>query len=294
MRLLVAGLMCALLGSTAVAQDSGEQDIVVQGELDAAEKQVDTLARAITRRPRVDKPISRQYGAICVGVHGLSTAFALTLIDRIEANARDLGIHVQGEGCQVNTLVSFSRNSRKEVERLRKEEPWLFSTLLDYEYERVLRGNGAVQAWQATEVKGANGKEFASAVIDGREVEVNKQFSSSHLAQQLRVDILGAIVVFDNAYVEGKTIQQLADYATMRLFAPTDDLSDAPVSTMPTILTLFAEGGDAPDGLTDFDRAYLEALYKLPPTARSSAIRDAAWLSFRRAMTRDQAAPREE
>lgn len=294
MRLLVTGLICALLGSAGAAQDTAEQDIVVQGELDAAEKQVDALARAITRRARIDKPISRQYGGICIGVHGLSTAFALTLIERIEANARELGIHVQGEGCQVNTLVSFSKNSRKEVERLRKEEPWLFSTLLDYEYERVLRGSGAVQAWQATEVKGANGKAFASAVIQGREVEVNKQFSSSHLAQQLRVDILGSIVVFDNAYVAGKTIQQLADYATMRLFAPTDDLSGAPASTMPTILTLFAEGGEAPNGLTDFDNAYLEALYKLPPTARSSAIRDAAWASYRQAMTRDQAAPSDE
>ena len=36
MRLLVTGLICALPGSAAAAQDTAEQDIVVQGELDAA------------------------------------------------------------------------------------------------------------------------------------------------------------------------------------------------------------------------------------------------------------------
>jgi hypothetical protein len=291
MRVWTIGLLMAFCAGSASSQEGGG-DIVVEGQLGAAERQVDSLAAAITRRPRIDKPISRQYGPACLGVHGMAPALALALIDRIAANARELGIHVQGEGCQVNTLVSFTRDSRAEVKRLHAQEPWLFSTLHNYEYDRILRGNGAAQAWQATQVKGANGKEFASAVIDGREVQVNKQFSASHLAQQLRVDITGAIVVFDNAFVPGKTIQQLADYATMRLFAPTDDLSNGSDLSMPTILTLFAQSGEAPDGLTDFDRAYLKALYRLPPTAGGAAIRDATWAAYRQMMTRDQAAAR--
>lgn len=274
----------ALEANTVVAEAAPPSaDIVVQGELEEAERQVEALAAAVTRRPRVDKPIARQFGGICIGVHGMSADFAHVLIARIEQNARGLGIHVLGEGCNVNTLISFAKDSRAEVERLRKDEPWLFSTLLDYEYKRILRGNGAVQAWHATEVKGADGKEFASAIINGREVEINDQPLASHLAQQLRVDITGAIVVFDNSQVPGKSIQQLADYATMRLFAPTDDLSNGSPADMPTILSLFADGADAPDGLSDFDRAYLGALYKLPPTARGAAVGDAARAAYRQA-----------
>lgn len=282
----IALLAWGLGGSSALSAqhpESTDADIVVQGELEEAERQVEALTRAVTRRPRVDKPIARQFGGICLGVHGLSQEFAHVLISRIEANARWLGIHVLDEGCQINTLVSFTTDSAAEIERLRKQEPWLFSTLLDYEYERILRGNGAAQSWQATQVKGANGKEFASATMAGRDVEINKQFSASHRSQQVRVDILGSIVVFDNAFVPGNTIQQLADYATMRLFAPTDDLSQSNPGGMTTILSLFADGHEPPDGLTSFDRAYLDALYKLPPTASGAAVHDAAWRAYRQA-----------
>lgn len=265
---------------------SGDE-IVVQAELEKAERQVEALTREITRRPRTDKPISKRYSAVCVGVYGLSADFAHVLISRIEENARTLGIHVLGEGCQVNTLVAFTNDSRAEIERLRKAEPWLFETLLDYEYDRILRGNGAAQAWHSTQVKGADGKPLRTEMLPcppvcpPREAEINDQAFASNISQQLRVDIEGSIAVFDNAHVPGKSIQQLADYATMRLFAPTDDVSNGAPGEMSTILSLFAEDGDAPDGLTAFDRAYLGALYKLPATARGAAIHDATWAAYR-------------
>lgn len=289
-RFALAAMSASLCGQAAagaaaaqaVAQPSDE--IVVRGAAEQAERQVEALTRAITRRPRIDQPIARQFAGICVGVYGLSSNFTLVLIARIEANARSLGIHVLGRGCTVNTLVAFALNSRAEVQRLKKAEPWLFETLLDYEYDRILRGNGAAQSWQATQLKGADGKEFATIMIGEppRPVQTSKQPFASNIADQLRLDVEGSIVVFDNAYVAGKSIQQLADYATMRLFAPTDDTSSGSEGGMATILSLFADEGSAPDGLTAFDRAFLGALYKLPPTARGEAIHDATWSAYRR------------
>lgn len=293
MRIRTVGLLTALAAfaatpSAIAAQDTPPADgdtIVVTGELEKMQAQVQTLSKDISRRPRIDKPIARQFGAICVGVYGMSPEFAKVLIARIEDNARAFHIAVLGEGCQVNTLVTFTRDSRAEVQRLRKTEPVLFSTLKDYEIDRIMRGNGAAQAWHATQVKGANGKEFTSAVIAGREVEINKQFSASHIAQQLRTDIEGSIVMFDNRFVAGKTIQQLADYATMRLFAPTDDATKFDGSpSQATILTLFDDRNDAPAGLTLFDRSYLSALYRLPPTATGPSLAQATWSEFRRRM----------
>lgn len=290
----IAALVGAGLGAVAIpaaAQDAAgaNEEIVVQGELEEAEQQVESLTREITRRPRTDKPISKRYSGICVGVLGMSENFAHVMIAKIEQNARALDIHVLGDGCKVNTLVAFTRESRTEIERLREDEPWLFETLLDYEYERILRGNGAVQAWHSTAVKGADGKLLRTAMLScppscpPREAQINDQPFASNISQQLRVDIEGSIVVFDNAYVPGKSIQQLADYATMRLFAPTDDVSGEESGQMPTILSLFGGDGDAPDGLTPFDRAYLGALYRLPPTARGGAIHDATWTAYREA-----------
>lgn len=279
-------LLASLYVTNAAAQTSGGSDeIVITAELEEAKRQVGALTQAVTRRPRIDKPISRRNSAVCIGVMGMGTDFAHVLIDRVESNARSLDISVLGEGCQVNTLIVFTSNSRAQIEKLRKEEPQWFETLLDYEYRRVLRGTGAVQSWHSTQVKGADGKEFSVAMMGNppREVAVNDPFLATRFAQQLRVDIEGSIIVFDNAHVPGKSIQQLADYATMRLFAPTDDVSEGKGVGMETILSLFERGAAAPDGLTPFDRAYLGALYSLPPTAKATEMLDATWSAYRKA-----------
>ena len=71
------------------------------------------------------------------------------------------------------------------------------------------------------------------------------------------------IILFDRDKVQGKTLRQLAGYTVMRVFARTRDAKgpDAPNS----ILTLFdSDVAAPPDGLTQFDRAYLAALYEGP------------------------------
>lgn len=284
----MGALVLALSTQAASAQDnsSDESTIVVTGQLEEAEVQVETLTRAITRRPRSGKPLARRYDGICIGVFGMSENFAHVLMGRIEENARTLGIDVMDGGCQANTIIAFTPDSRKEIERLRKEEPWLFKTLLDYEYDRILRGNGAAQSWQSTKVKGANGMEFATVMMGSppREVQINKQPVASNIAEQVRVDVEGSIVVFDSAYVPGKSIEQLADYATMRLFAPTEDTLVDGGGGVETILSLFAQNDTPPKGLTDFDRAYLNALYTLPVTAGGAALDDATWSAYRKSI----------
>ena len=49
-----------------------------------------------------------------------------------------------------------------------------------------------------------------------------------------------------------------------------------PEKSVPSILQLFSGGADPPDGLTEFDWAYLSAYYKLDRGAKVSAIHDAA------------------
>ncbi|MEL7738487.1 hypothetical protein AAG614_08910 [Citromicrobium bathyomarinum] len=48
------------------------------------------------------------------------------------------------------------------------------------------------------------------------------------------------------------------------------------------ILSLFDDDLEAPEGLTIFDRAYLEAVYRLPATADDAQIHDATWTMYRR------------
>jgi hypothetical protein len=82
----------------------------------------------------------------------------------------------------------------------------------------------------------------------------------SKLYLTIRADITQVVVLFDREGVRGKSIVQLADYATMRSFARTRPAgADAAVDT---ILALFDPAHDPPTELTAFDQAYLRSVYK--------------------------------
>ena len=131
-------------------------------------------------------------------------------------------------------------------------------------------------------MKGKDGREFTSYKINNIEVPLNSQYSSSRLTNQVRVEMTGAIIVIDSERVPGKTLQQLADYAAMRTFVSINDTTGGGVTGIPTILSLFDDDLEAPEGLTIFDRAYLEAVYRLPATADDAQIHDATWTMYRR------------
>ncbi len=281
MRPILAGIALALLAPcSALAQgaDSAQgQEIVVSGNRETEEKILRALTADVTRRPRVDKPSSRFYGPVCLQIIGVKTEFSDVLADRIKANARQVDAPVAKDDCTPNALVIFTRDARRTVDLLRKEEPWIFTNLLDYEFDRIIAGTEAAHAWQTTELRSVDGKPLQYQIINGREVMVNPQYQTGRLAPPLRVDMVGAVVLIDSAYLPGKTLQQLADYATFRLLASISETSESGdgADTMATILSLFDDTANAPAELTRFDRAYLRALYNLRPNAPSSAIRDA-------------------
>lgn len=292
LHILIGSLLAVPLSASAQDIDDLDDPIIVTGERESeARKRIREVTRTITQRPRVDKPVARQYGQICVGVVGLSADYASTLIGQVEANARRLGIQVANEGCKVNTLIAFVKDGREQVQALRQEMPWLFSTLLDYEYDRILRNNSGALAWHATQVKEVDGKELGTIQIGNppRDVQAGDPFNATRMAQQIRVDMLGSVVVFNSDEIVGLTLQQLADYASMRSFVSVYELSADESAATPSILSLFKEEDDAaPEGLTDFDWAYLEAIYKLPRTARGNAVHDAAWSSYRKKVIRSE------
>ena len=83
-----------------------------------------------------------------------------------------------------------------------------------------------------------------------------------------RNDIIAAMIVFEREAIRDLTIGQLADYVTFR--ALTRTLPQTAEARSASILSLFEGGAARPEGLTDFDRAYLGALYEGAPNLRGS------------------------
>src|SRR5690606_22722920 len=88
-----------------------------------------------------------------------------------------------------------------------------------------------------------------------------------------RNDILYSLILVDREAIQGMTLGQLADYAIYRSLTRT--LPQTPDTRRDSILALF-DGGSPPAGLTEFDRAYLAALYagmpNLPAPVRLARI----------------------
>lgn len=283
MRLLFLALTMAAAGQgvsaaqvSADATPADETTIVVTGKREKQARAAAEQAKLITLRPSGDMPLARHYGAICVTTFGISGDFGSVLAQRVMSNVRLLALPTGETGCQPNVWIGFASDSKRQVAKLRKSHPELFAELKQFEVDRILRGSGAAQVWHATERRNLDGRPLVSTTVNGREVQSNSQYQTGRLVSAIRVDISGSLVIFDSNRVAGLTLQQLADYATLRILAPVQDLARVEPGTVPSIMTLFAQADlPPPAGLTEFDWAYLSGYYRLDRGARVASIHDA-------------------
>ena len=254
--------------------------IVVTGETDR--EVVEELGKAITRPTRSGRPVARFDSDLCVTVSGLPDGMAAVVKERIEANVRAIrGLSVDNDPqCKPNAFVGVLNDVTETVDRLRKDEKWLFDGLLDYQVKRIYKGSEAVRAWHVFDLRNIDGTAIPGARSgggDGNDLGslVNNTGKASRIVQ-LKNNLVGAVVLIETSALQGKTFRQMADYATFRILASVSDEVDTSQTNLPTILTLFGEGATPPRNLTAFDQAYLESLYDLPANSRDGQIIAAA------------------
>jgi hypothetical protein len=201
-------------------------------------------------------------------VLGLKTEFASLMVERIRWQAERFGMWMAPEDeCAPNLIVAFVDDGQAELARLFESHFWLFETLTIAEREALLGEEGPVRVWSRTVVKDSNGIPLARRQTLDAPPVVRMNAAHSKIYINIREDIDQVVVLFDRGAVGGKTLIQLADYAAMRGFARTRPASaDA---ALDTILALFDPSAEPPQGLTDFDFAYLRNLYEDIPNLRA-------------------------
>lgn len=283
-------LVCSVIAGTMLAAPVGAQTdpapddtIVVNGKRVAEPKTVGDQARAITVRPADGGPLARQYQALCVNVFGVRKTVAEAIAQRIADNARAFNVPVAGSPCTANAWVGTFRGGRGAAERLRRDQPWLFEGLTDFQVKSIFQQSEAAFAWHRTERRNADGSVIPlSQGIGGMpgEYSVNKLYSVGRLISPARIDLSTSIVLIDAASATGKSVGQIADYATMRLLASVTDTPRSADAPLDTILSLFS-GPNPPRALTPFDQAYLSGIYRLNTGAGAAAVADATAASYR-------------
>ena len=187
---------------------------------------------------------------LCLMVAADTDSFAVEIANRVLDNARDVGIRIAPGKCRTNALIVFADDAQGQLRALQEKRGRVYGSLYPVQLDRML----------AAERNG-----FAFQLANAGSIETTTLPLPTANA---RSAMAGALVVIDKAAAEGLSAVQLADYATLRLLAPTSDLralSAQPAAGQPaTILTLFRDREAAPAAMTRFDRAYLESLYTLP------------------------------
>jgi hypothetical protein len=244
--------------STPPPPPQNQQAIVVQGRRDV-QRQIHDFVKALTDVPPAGQ-LSRFDFTVCPVAVGLSRPQNAEVADRMRAVADAAGIKVGKPACKANVLVVVSNNAQKFVDWLKDEEPKYFIGVTPKEKGLLKHVNHAA-AWHIegrTDQDGVNvTRDLDSGMFISSRTDIPSRISTND-----HPSFEAAIVVLDGRSLGGLTVVQLADYASMRAFAKTDP-SRLANPAAPTILTLLDTpmGSAVPITLTEWDLAYLKALY---------------------------------
>lgn len=273
---LAAALHLALAGPVLGQTAPLDEEVVVRPS-DQATTQA--FVREITAMPSSYGQAPSWHEPLCFNLVGVSETSQRSLLDRLSANARDLGVQVAAPGCRANVLIAFAsdvnavvadadRNSRRImgvdtshgismgaaawrdfVETPRPVRWWHVSRLVNRDDEQMQNRSGMV-------VNNSAGDSLGGATVR----------DSGYIHRPTHLNMRLVFIVVDVARVNGVPLNALADYLTMVSMAPIDPNAD--LEGAPTILNLFSATGAAE--MTDWDRGYLRGLYATNPNASHS------------------------
>ena len=247
--------------ATEMAQPDDANEIVIEADREARRDILRKQVSGITRPPRFDRPMGRFMLPPCPKVYGLKREFAQIIEARFRDNLASTGIIAARKDCVANVYILFVKDLDNGL-RQAAEETAIFKQLLSYQQDRVLDEEGPVRAWNLSEVRDEDGNPFA---YDPKtRMHNNRPNIASRLRLPITVEIVGSVVAIDVSALPGKSLYQLADYATVRGLADVDPARREEGSPLDSILTLFDEDAYPPEELTLFDRAYLKTLYGFP------------------------------
>lgn len=245
-------------------------EIVVAGKQaqEPTPKEVLDEARGITRVGRYDlyeEALPRFWGPVCPGVAGIRTDVAEALVDRMRQNIARLKIQLANGECSPNLIVVFAKDGRSLLDDLQRDRPGIFQLVSEAEKAELLADKAPVHVWNNI------AKRWTGGGAPPRDGKASVWGQLDRTIMPWSYDIVAALVVFDHDAAAGLTVNQLADYATMRGLSHTRPVSGE--QQLRTILSLFDEDHAGPDELTDFDVGYLRSLYWwLPSTSAANKL----------------------
>lgn len=260
------------------------EDIVVTGERVGAptiQQQARAYVRAIAAAS-VDDQLARWTEPVCPKAIGLGDDHAAIVVATIRHAAADAGAPVAKAGCRPNIVVAFTADAPRLMATLARHRPSPFAEVPRVERERLMEGDDPVRWWTTTLTEGSDGHPVITAsaallnqpdIPMARTGRVLSSYHSTLIGTKLSVGLHSVAVVVDVDAASGPTLNALSAY--IALVALTPVRLGGGSGGAPSVLALYPFGvGDPASGLSDWDRAYLAAVYS-GPTDRTADVRRA-------------------
>jgi hypothetical protein len=276
MRIRLCLAAALAIASPAAAQEAAppaDEEIVITGR--PVEEQIRGFVDAFTNI-HGQRQLSRFEWSVCPAALGLNPAAAGAVVARMRRVAKEAEVPVGKVGCTANVIVMVTQDKKALLEVIQRKYPQFLGDMPNSEIRKLARAPGPAAAWR---VEGppldADGVEIPQEGGAGGGVRVNRTVRNpSRITPAARPHLIGAVVIIEKGALDGLTTTQVADYAAMRAFAPTDP-AKLPPSSPPTILTVLEApmGTAVPLTMTTWDLAFLKGLYGSPAGLYAGAQR---------------------
>jgi hypothetical protein len=268
----LASALAAVLPATAqVSSGAGAQAIVVQGFRDPKRRASDYVDRILP--PVFDAQIGRFEDPLCPTVVGLPENLKSEVLSRVRQVAAAAKIPVSSGKCAPNLMIIVVDDKKALIEGMRKEKESYLYGLGSERVKSLANSSAPVAAWQIADVIGADGMPLR---VDGDGFpRLFTTVPPSRTTATTRKRILAGIVVLERRGLLNVSTRQLADYSLVRLLAPIENKERTPPDS--SVLSLFNDGirpEDAPQSLTWWDLAFLEALFDTRSDTVAAVQRD--------------------
>jgi hypothetical protein len=206
---------------------------------------------------------------ICPLVAGLSPERGEFILWRISQIAAAVRAPLAGEHCRPNFYVVVTPEPDLLLKKWSHRAPNMYNTANGAGYiNSFLHSKHPIRCWYNTEFRSSDGDAVSPDTLVGglsgsglemMRVPINKVREATRLRYTAVQGLSSVIIVVDMNRTQDLNVGQLADYVAMAGLA--EVRVDADLGEAPTILRLFEESTNPPQGLSAWDQDFLYSLY---------------------------------
>ena len=241
------------------------------------------FAKAFATPATLTGKIARWERRVCPVVVGQNPHFTAFITQRIKYVALAAGAPVNIEAsCNPNIEVVFTATPQALLDNVRKSDPlYLGYATSSAQRDALAAVTRPIQAWYTTETvdldgvrrmdigtSNSNGNPQASLDgnpedgLDGIETPPIVRSNGNHIGDGIHSGFNHILIVIDSTKLAGQRIVPLSDYISMLALTQLNSLDAC--QQLSSIVNIMAANCDHPaDGLTQFDFAYLQGLYRM-------------------------------